>query len=124
MAKKNQTKDVLEQVREMTELNDQFQARLSAKRKEAIAYAEELYPVETSAGVEFVHKGGKYIVKTTKKWDFTHVTNDPIFNEWRQLNKQVKEDKKDFEKLMKTILKRFPNLKPKSVTKVLNVKRS
>ncbi len=121
MAKQNL--DVLEQVREMTVLNDKFQKQLSDKRVEAIALAEELYPVETSAGVEFIHKGAKYIVKQNKKWDFSHVTTDPIFSEWRENVKAQKHLKKEYDELMKKILKRFPNLKPKSITKVLNVKR-
>ena len=115
--------DALEQVREMVKLNDKFQKQLNDKRHEAIALAEELYPIETAAGVQFVHKNEKYLVKHTKKWDFTHVTNDPIFNEWRQIIKKQKELKNDYDSLMKKILRRFPHLKPKSETKSLSVIR-
>ena len=123
MSKKNQEKDALEQVREMVLLNDQFQKQLSEKRQEAIELAEELYPLETEAGVQFVHKSEAYIVRHTKKWDFNHVTIDPIFNEWRSIVKEQKRLKKEYDKVMKKILKRFPNLKPKLITKSLNVIR-
>ena len=122
MSKKNE-KDALEQVREMVNLNDKFQKQLSEKRQEAIELAEELYPLETEAGVQFVHKNEAYIVRHTKKWDFSHVTIDPIFNEWRSIVKEQKRLKKEYDKVMKKILKRFPNLKPKLITKSLNVIR-
>ena len=122
MSKKIQL-DALEQVREMVILNDKFQKQLKSKREEAIALAEELYPVETSAGVQFAHKNKDYIVKHTKKWDFTHVTIDPIFNDWRAIVKEQKRLKNDYDKLMRKILKRYPNLQPKSETKTLSVIR-
>ena len=123
MATKKQTKDALEQVREMVILNDKFQQQLSNKRKAAIELAEELYPIETSAGVQFAHKNRNYIVRRTKKWDFSHVTIDPIFNEWRTIVKEQKRLKKEYDALMKKILKRFPQLEPKSETKNLVVVR-
>ena len=123
MATKKQTKDALEQVREMVILNDKFQQQLSDKRKAAIKLAEELYPVETSAGVQFAHKNRNYIVRRTKKWDFTYVTIDPIFNEWRTIVKEQKRLKREYDALMKKILKRFPQLEPKSETKNLVVVR-
>lgn len=123
MATKKQTKDALEQVREMVILNDKFQQQLSDKRKAAIELAEELYPVETSAGVQFAHKNLNYIVRHTKKWDFTHVTIDPIFNDWRTMVKAQKQLKKEYDQLMKKILKRFPQLEPKSDSKNLVVVR-
>lgn len=123
MATKKQTKDALEQVREMVILNDKFQQQLSDKRKAAIELAEELYPVETSAGVQFAHKNRNYIVRHTKKWDFTHVTIDPIFNDWRTMVKAQKQLKKEYDQLMKKILKRFPQLEPKSDSKNLVVVR-
>ena len=116
-------KDALEQVREMVVLNDKFQQQLSDKRKAAIELAEELYPIETAAGVQFIHKNEGYIVRHTKKWDFSHVTNDPIFNDWRTIVKEQKQLKSKYDKLMKKILKRFPQLKPKSESKNLVVIR-
>ena len=123
MATKKQTKDALEQVREMVIVNDKFQQQLSIQRKAAIELAEELYPIETSAGVQFAHKNQNYIVRHTKKWDFTHVTIDPIFNEWRTIVKEQKRLKKEYDALMKKILKRFPQLEPKSETKNLVIVR-
>ena len=123
MATKKQTKDALEQVREMVILNDKFQQQLSNKRKAAIELAEEPYPIETSAGVQFAHKNHDYIVRHTRKWDFSHVTIDPIFNDWRTIVKEQKKLKKAYDKLMKKILKRFPQLEPKSETKNLVVVR-
>ena len=120
---KKQNLDALEQVREMVILNDKFQKQLKSKREEAIALAEELYPVETSAGVQFAHKNKDYIVKHTKKWDFTHVTSDPIFNDWRAIVKEQKRLKGEYDTLMRKILKRYPNLQPKSETKSLSVIR-
>ena len=123
MSTKKQTLDALEQVREMVILNDRFQAQLKDKREKAIQLAESLYPAETAAGTQFTHKGKAYNVKHTKKWDFTHVTIDPIFNEWRSIVSAQKQLKKDYDRLMRIILKRFPQLKPKSESKSLNVIR-
>ncbi len=122
MSKKIQL-DALEQVREMVILNDKFQQQLKNKREEAIALAEQLYPIETAAGVQFAHKNHDYIVKHSKKWDFSHVTIDPIFNDWRAIVKEQQRLKKEYDSLMKRILKRFPKLQPKSETKSLSVIR-
>lgn len=122
MAKKQL--DALEQLRETTIVDDQVQAQLRKERPAAIALAKELYPKEVAAGVEFVHNGQTYIVKkTNKKWDYTHVTIDPIFTELRAAKVSLDEAQKEHDRLMKTIQKRFPHLKPKSYTETINVIR-
>ena len=120
---KKQKKDALEQVREMVILNDKFQQQLREKRQEALELAEELYPIETEAGIQFVHKSDAYIVRHSKKWDFTHVTSDPIFNEWRRIVREQKKLKRAYDRLMKKIHKRYPQLEPKKVRKGLHVIR-
>ena len=122
MATKNL--DAIEQLRETTIVDDQVQAQLRKERKAAIALAKKLYPKEVEAGVEFVHKGQTYIVKkTNKKWDFTHVTIDPIFTELRAAKAILDEAQKDHDRLMSAIKKQFPHLKPKSYTETINVIR-
>ena len=116
--------DALEQLRETSIVDDQVQAQLRKERKAAIALAKKLYPKEVEAGVEFVHKGQTYIVKkTNKKWDFTHVTIDPIFTELRAAKAILDEAQKDHDRLMRAIKKQFPHLKPKSYTETINVIR-
>ena len=123
MAKKNL--DALEQLRETSMLNDKVQKQLVKERKAAIALAEKLYPKQVAAGVEFEHNGEFYIVSEThKKWDFTHVTIDPIFNEMRAASAALEEAKKEHDRLMKEIHKQFPHLKPKSSTKTIKVVRN
>ena len=121
--KKNEL-DALEIVREMSLVNDRFQKTLRERREEAIALAEKLYPDAVNADMDFVHKGKTYNITHKKKWDFSHVTIDPIFNEWRAVVKEQKRLKGENDRLMKIILKRFPHLKPASETKVLSVKRA
>ena len=122
MATKNL--DAIEQLRETSIVDDQVQAQLRKERKAAIALAKKLYPKEVEAGVEFVHKGQTYIVKkTNKKWDFTHVTIDPIFTELRAAKAILDEAQKDHDRLMRAIKKQFPHLKPKSYTETINVIR-
>ena len=135
-AKMVNQKDALELVREMTVINDEFQTNFRTQREKAIRLAEELYPSAVEAGVDFMHKGQIYNVsETNKKWDFTHVTTDPIFQCWRdnvREKKYLKEDfdsemsklNKEYEQIMKEIRKRFPYMKPKSSKKVLKVIRS
>lgn len=122
MAKKNL--DALEQLRETTIIDDQVQAQLRKERVAAIALAKELYPKQVEAGIEFVHNGQTYVIKkTNKKWDFTHVTIDPIFRELRAAKASLDEAQKQHDRLMKTIRKQFPHLKPKSFTETINVIR-
>ena len=122
MAKKNL--DALEQLRETTIIDDQVQAQLRKERVAAIALAKELYPKQVEAGIEFVHNGQTYVIKkTNKKWDFTHVTIDPIFTELRAAKASLDEAQKQHDRLMKTIRKQFPHLKPKSFTETINVIR-
>ena len=116
--------DALEIVREMSLVNDRFQKTLRERREEAIALAEKLYPDAVNADMDFVHKGKTYNITHKRKWDFSHVTIDPIFNEWRAVVKEQKRLKGENDRLMKIILKRFPHLKPASETKVLSVKRA
>ena len=117
--------DALEVVREMTIVNDKFQRTFRSKRKEAIQLAEQLYPAAVEAGMDFMHKGQIYNVsETKKKYDFTHVTIDPVFQQWRDNRKLQAEAKEGETSILKEIQKRFPHLyKPKSSTKVLKVKR-
>ena len=122
MAKKNL--DALEQLRETTIVDDQVQAQLRKERVAAIKLAKELYPKQVAAGVEFEHNGQFYIVKkTNKKWDFKHVTIDPIFNELREADAYLQAAQKEHDRLMKAIRKQFPHLKPKSYTETINVIR-
>lgn len=122
MAKKQL--DALEQLRETTILDDQVQAQLRKERVAAIALAKKLYPKQVETGVEFEHNGQTYIVKkTNKKWDFTHVTIDPIFSEFRAAKACLDEAQKEHDRLMKTIKKQFPHLKPKSYSETINVIR-
>ena len=122
MAKKNL--DALEQLRETTIIDDQVQEQLRKERVAAIALAKKLYPKQVEAGVEFVHNGQSYIVKkTNKKWDFSHVTIDPIFTELRSAKACLDEAQKEHDRLMKAIRKQFPHLKPKSFTETINVLR-
>ena len=123
MAKKQL--DALEQLRETSMLNDKVQEQLVKERELAIALAEKLYPTQVKAGVEFEHNGQFYIVSEThKKWDFKHVTIDPIFNEMRAADAALEEAKRKHERLMNEIKKRFPHLKPKSSTKTIKVLRN
>ena len=122
MAKKNL--DALEQLRETTIVDDQVQAQLRKERVAAIALAKKLYPKQVEAGVEFEHNGQTYIVKKiNKKWDYTHVTIDPIFTELRAAKASLDEAQKEHDRLMKAIRKQFPHLKPKSYTETINVIR-
>lgn len=122
MAKKNL--DALEQLRETTIIDDQVQAQLRKERVAAIALAKKLYPKQVEAGVEFVHNGQSYIVKkTNKKWDFSHVTIDPIFTKLRSAKACLDEAQKEHDRLMNAIRKQFPHLKPKSFTETINVLR-
>ena len=83
-----------------------------------------MYPKQVEAGIEFVHNGQTYVVKkTNKKWDFTHVTIDPIFTELRAAKASLDEAQKEHERLMKLIRKQFPHLKPKSYNETINVLR-
>ena len=123
MAKKN-AKDALEQLRETAIVDDKLQAQLRKERVLAIALAKKLYPKQVAAGVEFEHKGECYIVsKTKKKWDFKHVTIDPIFNELRAVNADLEAAQKEHDRLMDEIHKQFPHLKPKSFTETIRVIR-
>ena len=123
MAKKVK-KDALERVREMVELNDEFQSQLNDARRDAIALAEELYPEQVEDDREFEHKGAYYQVKHLRRWDFTHVTSDPIFREWRRIVGEQKGLKKEYDRVMRKIRRRFPHLKPKSETKTIKVMRA
>ena len=121
---KKQNLDALQQLRETSILEDNVQAQLVKERKAAIELAKKLYPTQVAAGVEFEHKGEWYIIKkTNKKWDFTHVTIDPIFNELRAAEAELAAAKKEHERLLKDVHKRFPHLKPKSYTETINVVR-
>ena len=116
--------DALEQLRETTLLNDKVQEQLRKERKAAIALAEKLYPKQVAAGIEFEHNGYYYIVtETHKKFDYTHITIDPIFNEMRAAEAALNEAQKAHDRLKKEIHKRFPHLKPKSSTKTISVSR-
>ena len=116
--------DALEQLRETSILDDQVQAQLRKERVAAIALAKKLYPKQVAAGVEFEHNGQSYVVKkTNKKWDFTHVTIDPIFPELRAAKASLDEAQKEHDRLMKLIRKQFPHLKPKSYNETINVLR-
>ena len=116
--------DALEQLRETTIVNDNVQAQLAKERKAAIALAKKLYPAEVAAGVEFEHNGQYYIVKKThKKWDFRHVTIDPMFNDLRAADANLKAAQEEHDRLMRLIHKKFPHLKPKSFTETINVCR-
>lgn len=117
--------DALEQLRETTIIDDQVQAQLRKERKAAIELAKKLYPKQVAAGVEFEHNGQTYLVKkTNKKWDYTHVTIDPIFNDLRAAEKSLKEAQEAHDCLMKRIHKQFPHLKPKSYSETINVVRN
>ena len=116
--------DALEQLRETSIVNDHVQEQLKKERIAAIALAKKLYPRQVEAGVEFEHNGEYYIVsKTNKKWDFKHVTIDPIFNELRAAEKALDEAQKEHDRLMTEIHKQFPHLKPKSFTETIKVVR-
>ena len=116
--------DALEQLRETSILDDQVQAQLRKERVAAIALAKKLYPKQVAAGVEFEHNGQSYVVKkTNKKWDFTHVTIDPIFTDLRAAKASLDEAQKEHDRLMKLIRKQFPHLKPKSYNETINVLR-
>ena len=122
MAKKQL--DALEQLRETSIVEDQVQAQLRKERVAAIALAKKLYPKQVEAGIEFEHNGQMYIVKkTNKKWDFTHVTIDPIFTELRAAKESLDEAQREHDRLMRAIRKQFPHLKPKSYTETINVIR-
>ena len=117
--------DALEQLRETTIVDDQVQAQLRKERVAAIALAKKLYPQQVAAGVEFEHNGQTYIVKkTNKKWDYTHVTIDPIFTKFRAAKKSLDEAQEEHDRLMRTIRKRFPHLKPKTYSETINVIRN
>ncbi|MBR4637350.1 MAG: hypothetical protein IKO81_01745 [Bacteroidales bacterium] len=117
--------DALEQLRETTIVDDQVQARLRKERVAAIALAKKLYPQQVAAGVEFEHNGQTYIVKkTNKKWDYTHVTIDPIFTKFRAAKKSLDEAQEEHDRLMRTIRKQFPHLKPKTYSETINVIRN
>ena len=116
--------DALEQLRETSLLNDKVQEQLKKERKAAIALAEKLYPKQVAAGIEFEHNGYYYTVSEThKKWDYKHITIDPIFNEMRAAEAALDVAQKEHDRLKKEIHKRFPNLKPKSSTKTISVSR-
>lgn len=117
--------DALEQLRETTIVDDQVQAQLRKERVAAIALAKKLYPQQVAAGVEFEHNGQTYIVKkTNKKWDYTHVTIDPIFTKFRAAKKSLDEAQEKHDRLMRTIRKQFPHLKPKTYSETINVIRN
>lgn len=117
--------DALEQLRETTIVDDQVQAQLRKERVVAIALAKKLYPQQVAAGVEFEHNGQTYIVKkTNKKWDYTHVTIDPIFTKFRAAKKSLDEAQEEHDRLMRTIRKQFPHLKPKTYSETINVIRN
>jgi hypothetical protein len=117
--------DALEQLRETTIVDDQVQAQLRKERVAAIALAKKLYPQQVAAGVEFEHNGQTYIVKkTNKKWDYTHVTIDPIFTKFRAAKKSLDEAREEHDRLMRTIQKQFPHLKPKTYSETINVIRN
>ena len=121
---KKQKVDALEQLRETSIVNDQIQEQLKKERVAAIQLAKELYPRQVEAGVEFEHNGQLYIVKkTNKKYDYTHVTIDPIFNEMRAAEAALEVAQKEHDRLMKAIRKQFPHLKPRSYTETINVVR-
>ena len=116
--------DALEQLRETSILNDKVQAQLVKEREAAIALAKQLYLRQVDAGVEFEHNGQFYIVsKTNKKYDYKHVTIDPIFNKMRAANTALAAAQKEHDRLMKEIRKQFPHLKPKSYTETIKVVR-
>ena len=116
--------DALEQLRETSILNDKVQAQLVKEREAAIALAKQLYPRQVDAGVEFEHNGQFYIVsKTNKKYDYKHVTIDPIFNQMRAADTALAAAQKEHNRLMKEIRKQFPHLKPKSYTETIKVVR-
>lgn len=116
--------DALEKARMEILVNDLRQVSLKRTKKEGLDLAKKLYPNQVAAGKEFVHNGKIYGVKHTKKWDFRHVTIDPIFNDLRKAEKEVAEAKKKYDVLFGTILKTFPHLKPKSDNLTLYIKRS
>ena len=117
--------DALEQLRETTIVDDQVQAQLRKERVAAIALAKKLYPQQVAAGVEFEHNGQTYIVKkTNKKWNYTHVTIDPIFTKFRAAKKSLDEAQEEHDRLMRTIRKQFPHLKPKTYSETINVIRN
>ena len=117
--------DALEQLRETTIVDDQVQAQLRKERVAAIALAKKLYPQQVAAGVEFEHNGQTYIVKkTNKKWDYTHVTIDPIFTKFRAAKKSLDEAQEEHDRLMRTIRKQFPHIKPKTYSETINVIRN
>ena len=117
--------DALEQLRETTIVDDQVQAQLRKERVAAIALAKKLYPQQVAAGVEFEHNGQTYIVKkTNKKWDYTHVTIDPIFTKFRAAKKSLDEAQEEHDRLMRTIRKQYPHLKPKTYSETINVIRN
>ena len=112
-------------MRETTIVDDQVQAQLRKERVAAIALAKKLYPQQVAAGVEFEHNGQTYIVKkTNKKWDYTHVTIDPIFTKFRAAKKSLDEAQEEHDRLMRTIRKQFPHLKPKTYSETINVIRN
>jgi len=117
--------DALEQLRETTIVDDQVQAQLRKERVAAIALAKKLYPQQVAVGVEFEHNGQTYIVKkTNKKWDYTHVTIDPIFTKFRAAKKSLDEAQEEHDRLMRTIRKQFPHLKPRTYSETINVIRN
>jgi hypothetical protein len=116
--------DALEQVYNTSIQNDKLQKQLKTERQEAIALAQKLYPNEVAAGVDFTHKGKTYnISETNRKYDFSHVTIAPIFNDLRAAEKALGEAQKLRDQLFAKIRKEFPHLKPKSSTKTLKCKR-
>ena len=121
---KKQNLDALEQLRETTIIDDQVQTQLKKERAAAIALAKKLYPKQVEAGVEFEHNGEWYLVKkTNKKWDYTHITIDPIFTELRAAKKNLEAAQKEHDRLVKIVHKQFPHIKPKSYTETINVMR-
>ena len=119
-----QKQDALELARMEILLNDLRQAYLKQIKEEALALAKILYPEQVAAGKEFVHNGKTYGVKHSKKWDFSHVTIAPIFNDLRKAEKNLTEAKKKRDDLLDTILKTYPHLQPKSNSMTLYIKRS
>lgn len=117
MAKKKL--DSLQMLREMSKANDKFQTMLRECRKDALALAETLFPEKVTAGEQFEYDGFWYVVKHYLKWDFTHVTIDPIFNEWRRIKHDQKQLDKKLDEVMQEIFERFPHLKPREDRKVL-----
>ena len=124
MAKKSMKQDALEVARMEILVNDLREAYLKRVKAEGLALAQVLYPEQVAAGKEFVHNGKIYGVKHTKKWDFSHVTIAPVFNDLRKAEKDLASARKHRDDLLATVLKTYPHLQPKSDTLTLYIKRS